>query len=150
MIRFNDIQCKKIYNEKLTFGQDWDLCIKLAKKGKIVSIDKLSIYFRHHNESLTKNLSNQLHSRHDKLYNLRNGKDLADNIYCKIQNKNREGSELFAIAYLNFEKKNFIISIKYFLLGLITFPFAIFFNNKIISIFNSDRIFTYKVKQWKI
>ncbi len=146
IIRFDHIQNKKVYNEKLTFGQDWDLCINLAKKGKIVSIDKLSIYFRHHNDSLTKNVSNQLQSRYDKLYNLRSGKDLANDFYCKIQNKNREGSELFAIAYLNFRKNNFIISIKYFLLGLITFPFSIFFHNKIISFFNSDRIFTYKEK----
>jgi glycosyltransferase involved in cell wall biosynthesis len=150
IFRLNKIKNKRIYNEKLTFGQDWDLCINLAKKGLIVSIDKLSTYFRHHEESLTKNLSNQLQSTHDKLFNLKNGKKLANDLFSKIKNKNREASEIFAISYINLKKKNFFDSINYFFLGIITFPFSIILNNKILSIFNSNRIFTYRVKKCKI
>lgn len=150
LVRLKDIKTQNVYNENLSFGQDWDLCINIALKGKISSINNISVYFRHHDESLTKSLSNQLQSRYDKLYNLRNGSRLSNSLKLKLINKNREASEILAIAYLNFKKNNFLKSIKYFILGFITFPFSIFLNYKILSKFNSNRIFTYKIKKWKI
>ncbi len=150
LIRFKHIKRKNIYNEKLIYGHDWDLCINLAIKGSIVSINKSSVYFRHHPDSLTKNLSNQLQSKHDKLQNLRSGRVLANDFFSLLKNKNREGSEIFSISYTNYKKKNFLIAIKFFMLGLFTFPFSIFLNNKIISLFYPNRIFTYRVKKCKI
>ena len=134
-IRLNKIKRNEIYDDSLTFGQDWDLCIYLAKRGVIAATKEYSVSFRHHNNSLTKLSSNQIQSRIDKLYNIKQAKALVKNPIFFLKNKNREASEMLALGFLYFKIGEYFKSIKYILLGLLTFPFALILNNKVMTMF---------------